>query len=58
MNPEQHELLIRIDERVGELVKEGKDVETRVRNLERWRNVAAGLLTSLGTAFGIKTHFL
>ena len=58
MTNDQHEMLIRIDERVGELVKEGKDVEVRVRALEKFRWVAGGTLASLLGAFGIKTHLM
>jgi len=58
MTPDQHELLIRIDERVGDLVKEGKDVEVRVRGLERFLWIAGCTFASLMSAFGIKSHLM
>ncbi len=58
MNTEQHELLIRIDERVGELIDEGKDVEQRLRGLERFRWLVGGTFASLLSAFGIKSHLM
>ncbi len=56
MNPEQHELLVRIDERVGTLVTVQSDQEARIRKLERFRNWAAGLFAALGAAFGININ--
>jgi hypothetical protein len=39
-------LLARIDERVGTLVRDSGDQETRIRRLERWRNMLVGAMTA------------
>ena len=52
MNQEQHEMLVRIDERVNDLLGTAKDVETRLRRLERFRNWAAGVGAVISAALG------
>lgn len=53
MTDEQHEILIRIDERVSVLVISNVDQEKRLRALERFRNWSAGLGASVVSAFGL-----
>ena len=53
MTDEQHEILIRIDERVSVLVISTVDQEKRLRALERFRNWSAGLGASVVSAFGL-----
>ncbi len=45
-------MLVRIDERVDSLLTISKDVEIRLRRLERFRNWAAGIVAAIGTALG------
>lgn len=52
MNQEQHDMLVRIDERVDSLLTVSKDVEVRLRRLERFMNWAAGVVAVIGTALG------
>jgi len=56
VNPEDREILIRVDERVGTLLGNQADQEKRIRKLERWRNIMAGLIAALGSAFGYKSN--
>ena len=56
MSPEEREILIRIDERVGVLIGTQEDQEVRIRKLERFRNWSAGLAASLGGFFGLSEH--
>jgi len=56
MTPEQAEILTRIDERVYQLVKESADQEHRIRNLEKFRNWAAGIAAAIMGAAGITQH--
>lgn len=54
MNPEQHEMLVRIDERTANLVEGQADQEIRLRTLERFRNWAFGLFAALGSILGFR----
>ena len=54
MTEEQHEILIRIDERTDQLIKGQDDQEKRIRALERFRNWAGGLVAVGASALGIK----
>lgn len=53
MNEEQHAMLVRIDERTLTLVNGHEDQERRIRNLERFRNWAAGVVAAIGSGLGI-----
>ena len=41
---EDHDLLVRIDEKLELLIKKADDHETRIRRLEMWGFVAVGLM--------------
>lgn len=47
-----HDLLIRIDERVGKILKEFKVLNGRVRSLERWRWILTGMVAAVSLVFG------
>lgn len=53
MNQEQHEMLVRIDERTAALVITIKDHETRIRTMERVRNWFLGIGALITSLFGI-----
>lgn len=53
---QMHELMIRVDERVGALIEKDNDKESRIRRLEQSAKIAAtggtaGAATGLGAAF-------
>ncbi len=54
MSPEQHDMLVRIDERVAVLHNGQQDQEARIRKLERFRNWAGGILSLALAALGFK----
>ncbi len=49
---EDHDLLIRIDERVGDILDEVKTLNGRVRSLERWRWILTGMVAATSLVFG------
>lgn len=53
MNSEQHEMLVRIDERTEKLLAHTADHEDRLRSLERLRNWALGSVATGSTLVGI-----
>ncbi len=52
MAEKDHDLLIRIDERVGDILSEVKILNGRVRNLERWRWILTGMVVAVTFVFG------
>lgn len=52
MAEKDHDLLIRIDERVGDILGEVKTLNGRVRNLERWRWILTGMVAAVSLVFG------
>ena len=59
LTPQQHEMLVRVDERTAVLVIKTKDQETRLRSLERWRSWMVGAAAAAGGAGAyVKSLFL
>lgn len=58
MVSEDHDLLIRIDERVGDILDEVKVLNGRICSLERWRWLLSGAIAMLALVFGGKMIFL
>ena len=65
MTKEEHEMLVRmderlvrIDERICALAEGQKDQEGRIRILERWRNGVLGAVGASGTGYGILKYLL
>lgn len=56
MTQEDRDRLIRIDERTKKLVDGHADQERRIRNLERFRNWAAGAAATISALLGIKLN--
>ena len=52
MTDKDHDLLIRIDERVGDILGEVKTLNGRVHNLERWRWILTGMVATVSLVFG------
>ena len=57
MAEKDHDLLIRIDERVGDILGEVKTLNGRVRNLERWRWILTGMVAAVSLLFGGRLIF-
>jgi len=55
---EIHTRSIRIDERLIAVAASQEDQEGRIRKLEKWRNVMAGLIASIASGIGIKSSTL
>ena len=56
MTQEEHELLVRIDERVGVLTEGHKNQERRIRGLERVRNWAYGAMAASGMGYSFMKY--
>jgi len=53
MAENDHDLLIRIDERVADILKEIKSINGRLRAVEKWKWRISGGLTLLAVVVGL-----